>query len=200
MVPVSGAHGGALDPYNILNQNISKSHFSPHGALYTTVALSLSRRRFPCGIALLGGHFGPEKKKFSSPPPPHRHSPGALPPPAPPPRYPPPLPLFLSKTGPPRPPPRTPPRHLLGRLLATSSDASSLSPTPKQNKNKIYPKRPPICSFLRVPAVFCGFLRKSAVFCGNLRFPNASFSWKRRDSAKISENQRKSAFRLGLSP
>ena len=52
----------------------------------------------------------------------------------------------------------------------------------------------PICGFLRVPAVFCGFLRKSAVFCENLRFPNASFSRKRRVSAKISENLRESAF------
>ena len=58
----------------------------------------------------------------------------------------------------------------------------------------------PICGFLRVSAVFCGFLRKSAVFCENLRFPNASFSRKRRESAKISENLRKSAFGLGLSP
>ena len=58
----------------------------------------------------------------------------------------------------------------------------------------------PICGFLRVPAIFCGFLRKSAVFCENPRFPNALFSRKRRESAKISENQRKSAFGLGLSP
>ena len=59
--------------------------------------------------------------------------------------------------------------------------------------------RTPICSFLRVPAVFCGFLRKSAVSCENLRFPNASFSRKRRESAKICENLQKSAFGLGLS-
>ena len=52
----------------------------------------------------------------------------------------------------------------------------------------------------RVPAVFCSFLRKSAVFCENLRFPNPSFSRKRRESAKISENLRKSVFGLGLSP
>ena len=58
----------------------------------------------------------------------------------------------------------------------------------------------PICGFLRVPAVFCGFLRKSAVFCENLRFRNASFAGKRQESAKISENLRKSAFWLGLSP
>ena len=57
-----------------------------------------------------------------------------------------------------------------------------------------------ICGFLRGPAVFCGFMRKSAVFCENLRFPNALFSKKRRESAKISENQRKTAFGLGLSP
>ena len=33
-----------------------------------------------------------------------------------------------------------------------------------------------------------GLLRKSAVFCKILRFPNALFSTKRRESAKISEN------------
>ena len=43
---------------------------------------------------------------------------------------------------------------------------------------------------LRFPAGFCSFLRKSAVFCENLRFPNALFSKKRRESAKISENLR----------
>ena len=43
----------------------------------------------------------------------------------------------------------------------------------------------PICGFLRVAAVFCGFLRKSAFFFEKLRFPNASFSRKRRESAKI---------------
>ena len=48
----------------------------------------------------------------------------------------------------------------------------------------------PICGFLRFPAQICGFLRKSAVFCENLRFPNALFSRKRRESAKISENLR----------
>ena len=61
--------------------------------------------------------------------------------------------------------------------------------------------RTPICGFLRVPAVSCGFLRKSAVFCENLRFPNALFSRKRRESAKISENLRLgSVVPLGLSP
>ena len=58
----------------------------------------------------------------------------------------------------------------------------------------------PICGFLRVPAVFCGFLRKSAVSFENLRFPNALFSRKRRESAKICENLRKSAFGLSLPP
>ena len=48
----------------------------------------------------------------------------------------------------------------------------------------------PICGFLQVPVVFYGFLRKSAAFCENLRFPNALFSKKRRESAKISENLR----------
>ena len=42
-------YGGALDPY-ILNQDISKWHFSPHGAVQT--APSLSRRCLPCGIPL----------------------------------------------------------------------------------------------------------------------------------------------------
>ena len=46
----------------------------------------------------------------------------------------------------------------------------------------------------------CGFLRKSVVYCENLRFPNALFSRERQESAKISENLRKSAFGLGLSP
>ena len=46
----------------------------------------------------------------------------------------------------------------------------------------------PICNFLRVPAVFCSFLRKSTISCENLRFPNALFSRKSRESAKISEN------------
>ena len=40
----------------------------------------------------------------------------------------------------------------------------------------------------RQSAVFGGLLRFAAVFCENLRFPNASFSRKRRESAKISEN------------
>ena len=58
----------------------------------------------------------------------------------------------------------------------------------------------PICGFLRFPAKICGFLRKSAVSCENLRFPNALFSRKRGESAKICENLRKSEFGIGLSP
>ena len=49
---------------------------------------------------------------------------------------------------------------------------------------------------LRTP--ICGFLRVPAVFCENQRFPNALFSGKRREPARISENQRKSAFGLGF--
>ena len=56
----------------------------------------------------------------------------------------------------------------------------------------------PICGFLRVPAVFCGSCENQRFFCENLRFPNALFSRKRRESAKICENQRKSAFGLGF--
>ena len=41
--------GEALHPY-ILNQDISKWHFSPHSAVYT--APCLSRQCFPCGISL----------------------------------------------------------------------------------------------------------------------------------------------------
>ena len=59
---------------------------------------------------------------------------------------------------------------------------------------------------LRGQTPICGFggfsvkiLRKLAVSCENLRFPNALFFRKRRESAKISENQWKSAFGLGLS-
>ena len=58
----------------------------------------------------------------------------------------------------------------------------------------------PICGFLRVPAVFGHFLRKPAVFCENLYFPNASFSGRRRESAKITENLRESAFGFYSSP
>ena len=59
----------------------------------------------------------------------------------------------------------------------------------------------PICGFLRVPAVFCGFLRKSAVFLRKSAFPKCFvFKENLRESAKICENQRKSAFGLGLSP
>ena len=57
---------------------------------------------------------------------------------------------------------------------------------------------------LRFSAGSCGFLRKSCENlrfpCENLRFPNALFSRGRRESAKICENLRKSAFGLGLSP
>ena len=58
----------------------------------------------------------------------------------------------------------------------------------------------PICGFLWVPAAFCGFLRKSAVFFEDLHFLDASFSRRRRESAKISENLRESAFGFGSSP
>ena len=40
---------------------------------------------------------------------------------------------------------------------------------------------------------FCENLQVSAVFCDNLRFRNAVIPRKKRTSAKISENQRKSA-------
>ena len=48
----------------------------------------------------------------------------------------------------------------------------------------------PICGFLLVPAKICGFPRKSAVSCQNLRFPNALFSRKRWESARIIGNLR----------
>ena len=53
---------------------------------------------------------------------------------------------------------------------------------------------------LRGQTPTCAFLRKSAVFCKNLHFPNALFFRKRRESARISENLRKSVFGLGLPP
>ena len=43
---------------------------------------------------------------------------------------------------------------------------------------------------LRGQTPICGFLRLPAVFCERLRFPNALFSNKRREYAKISENLR----------
>ena len=50
--------------------------------------------------------------------------------------------------------------------------------------------------FLQKSAVFCGFLRKSAVSCGFLRKsapPKCCNSQEKRKSAKICENQRKTA-------